>query len=106
MSLKPIDLQTNISQMHEVGRHEHSRNTSVILQQQALDEESTKKTREFKDRLDEAKKAEKTEVRDSLADDREREKARREKERKEREASEESEKMKDDRLGRIIDILK
>ncbi len=59
MSIKPIDLQTNIGQMHEVARHSHVRTESLVEQQHVLDKESVDKGNLVNSRLEENKKAEK-----------------------------------------------
>lgn len=108
MSIKPIDLQTNIGQMHEVGRNEQARSGAIAEQQHLLDDEAAKQSNLINSRLDETKKGEKTEVRDALADDKER--AREQKEKEEKKKREERKKQqdlaKDSNLGRIIDVLK
>ncbi len=108
MSIKPIDLLSNMGQMHEVGRGEHARSGAVAEQQQLLDEEAAKQSRLINTKLDETKKSEKTEVRDALADDKEKEKQKKkqDEESREREKKKQQELSKDANLGRIIDILK
>ncbi len=108
MSIKPIDLQTNLGQMHEVGRGEHARSGAIAEQQHLLDDEAAKQSKLINSKLDETKKGEKTEVHDALADDKEkgRQKEEREKKRKSEERKKQQELAKDSNLGRIIDILK
>jgi hypothetical protein len=108
MSIKPIDLQTNIGQMHEVGKNEHLRSSALAEQQIGLDKEANDKSKMINSRLDESKKAEKTAIRD-------------EEKKRERKAGQEGHEgkgggsdgerekkkgLKDDRMGNIIDILK
>ena len=69
MTIRPLDMQTNISQMHEVGRAEQARNASLLAQQSVLGEESTKLENLKKERLDESEKAEDTKFRDVLDQD-------------------------------------
>ena len=109
MSIKPIDLQVNINQMHEIGRGEQARTGAIAEQQHVLDEESSKSSKMKNSRLDESKKAERTEIRDALADDKEKEEEAAKKKRQgEEEASGEKPRQlsHDDRLGKNIDFLK
>jgi hypothetical protein len=109
MAIKPIDLQVNINQMHEVGRGEQARTDAVAGQMHVLDEEAKKLADIKKTKLEESKKAERTEVRDVLSDDRERTPERGKKKRKGRHLQAEEQERRlshDDRLGRKIDILK
>jgi hypothetical protein len=111
MSIKPIDLQTNMAQMHEVGRGEQARTGAVAEKQHVLDEEAAKQSELAKERLEESKKADKTEVRDALSDDKEKD-GRKGKQQKGTEKTKGSEtegklsRSHDDRMGRIIDVLK
>ncbi|PKL35512.1 MAG: hypothetical protein CVV44_22185 [Spirochaetae bacterium HGW-Spirochaetae-1] len=109
MSIKPIDLQTNIGQMHEVGRGEHARSGAGVEQQLILDKEAAQKSALKNTRLDESNKGEKTEVRDTLANDKENkeEQARKEKEKNDQHGDGTTKtRSKDDRMGKIIDVLK
>lgn len=106
MSIKPIDLQTNIGQMTEISRHEHARLGSLLAQQHLLDNEAQNKSILKNTRLDEAEKGEKTSIKD--------EDKKRERQSLEHDADKESgrsdnkknEKMKDDKVGSIIDVFK
>ena len=105
MSIKPIDLQTNIGQMTEISRHEHARQGALLAQQHLLDNEAQNKSILKNTRLDEAEKGEKTSIKD--------EDKKREKQNLERDTDKEAdrdekknEKMKDDRIGNIIDVFK
>jgi hypothetical protein len=62
MPIKPIDLQTNIGQMTEVGKAEHARHAGILQQQNVLDKEAAEKSNLVKDRLDELKKGEQTQI--------------------------------------------
>jgi len=107
MTIKPIDLQTNISQMHEVGRGEHARSGAVAEQQHLLDKESSEKSQLANSKLDESKKGDKTDIKDALAKDKEK---RETKEKKKKSVPGEEKDVrdlsKDERMGRIIDVLK
>jgi hypothetical protein len=110
MTVKPIDLQTNISQMIEVGKNEHARSVSLVEQQHHLDKESEDKSNLVNSKLDETKKAEKTAIRedDSKNKKREARDKKEEKEKKEAEPATKPEKklVKDEKMGRFIDVLK
>jgi len=45
MSIKPIDMQTNIAQMHEVARNAQVKSEAVVEQQHVLDKESLERSR-------------------------------------------------------------
>ena len=62
MSIKPIDMQTNIAQMHEVARNAQVKAEAVVEQQHILDKESLEKSRLTNARLEENKKAEKNAI--------------------------------------------
>jgi sRNA-binding protein len=107
MTVKPIDLQTNISQMIEVGKNEHARSVSLVEQQHHLDKESEDKSNQVNSKLDETKKAEKTAIREDDSKNKKRE-SREKKEEKEAESAAKPEKklVKDEKMGRFIDVLK
>jgi hypothetical protein len=106
MSVKPIDLQSNISQMNEVGKNEQARNEAVVQQQHVLDNESNEKSRLINTRLDESKKGEQTAIRDEQGRPRQRSRLKKKDEKKEGGASQIRKPSKDDRLGKIIDVFK
>lgn len=62
MSIKPIDMQTNIAQMHEVARNAQVKTEAIVEQQHVLDKESLEKSRLTNARLEENKKAEKNAI--------------------------------------------
>lgn len=103
MTIKPIDLQTNIGQMTEISKHEHARQGSLAAQQQILDKEANEKSNLKNTRLDEAEKGEKTSIKDEHKQQGYHHSG--EKGEKKEEGGK-GERMKDDRMGRIIDILK
>ncbi len=110
MSVKPIDLQTNITQMLEVGKNEHARSATLVEQQHHLDKESADKSNLVNTKLEESKKAEKTAIRedDSRNKKRESREKKGEKDKKETEhAGKPAKKLvKDEKMGRFIDVLK
>ena len=59
-----IDLQTNISQMIEVGKGEHAKSGAIAGQQQLLDKESAEKSKLVDSKLDETKKGESSTIKD------------------------------------------
>ncbi|HEY1405975.1 MAG TPA: hypothetical protein VF857_05140 [Spirochaetota bacterium] len=108
MSIKPIDMQTNIGQMHEVARKEHAQSDAVHLGLHQLDKESSDKAAVADSRLDEMHKA--SEMTNRL-DDREGGGRRREKQKGGKSAPGTGKKrgieiVEDASLGRIIDIKK
>ncbi len=105
MSVKPIDLQTNIAQMHEVARGAQVRSEAVGEQQVLLDKESSEKSRLVSSRVDQNKKAEKTIIMDEEKKHSRREHKGREGERREKK-EEQTKPLADDRMGRIIDVKK
>ena len=107
MTIKPIDLQTNISQMHEVGKHEHNRSISVTEQQHVLDKESADKSALINNKLDETRKGERTAIREDEGNKKKRhEKKEQPPAEKKPGAEKKVRTMKDDKVGRIIDVFK
>ncbi len=106
MAIKPIDLQTNIGQMSEVGRHEQARHGLLVEQQLMLDRESNEKSRLKNSRIDENEKGEKTSIKDEnkqgMKHGHEGEAGA--EQRKDEKTN--SGKMTDEKMGRIIDIFK
>jgi len=109
MSIKPIDIQTNIGQMTEVGKSEQTRQGALITQQNLLDMEAKEKSIAKNNRLDESEKGERTSIKDEDRRDanyrfmnRDNEKDKDEKDKKEKAR----ERMRDDRIGNNIDIFK
>ncbi len=105
MTIKPIDLQTNLAKLVDVGKGEQARSGAIAEQQHGLEKESQEKSRLVNSKLDEAKKAEKT----SIKDEQEKERQRRERRKNKSETMQkkhQTEKIEDDRMGRIIDVLK
>lgn len=105
MPIKPIDLQTNIGQLPEVGKAEHLRQGIIAEQQHLLDKQATEKSNLVNSRLDQAEKGEKTSIMD---EEKRRSGGGREEGGKGRGEKKPSpkERMKDERMGKIIDILK
>lgn len=106
MPIKPIDLQTNIAQMHEVAKGEQARTEGVVEQQHVLEKESNEKSRLVQSKVDENKKAERTIIK---REEGKRERLLREKERQKREKEEKEgkgEAVTDNTVGRIIDVKK
>ena len=107
MSVKPIDLQTNMSQMHEVSKSEHARSMAAAEARHVLDEESDKKSRLVNSKLDELKKSETSTIREK--EEKEARKGKKEAGSGNREKEEErkkNERSSDEKLGRFIDVLK
>jgi hypothetical protein len=106
MAIRPIDLQTNMSQVTEVGKDQQARSDAVVQQQHVLEKESGEKARLVNTKLDETKKGESAVIRDQQKKEGRRQGGAEE----EREAAERKARRKkrsvDDRMGNIIDILK
>ncbi len=110
MAIKPIDMQTNISQMHEVGRGEHVKAAAVAEQQQQLDKLAGEKSRLVNEKLDETKKGDGSPIR---AHEQKDERGKKNPPRKgilkkdDKDASGQPvERVSDGRSGKIIDVLK
>jgi len=108
MPIKPIDLQTNIGQMHEVARGEQARTESVVEQQHVLEKESDEKSRLVQSRLEQNKKAERTIIKREEGGQERRQRERgREREKKSAEEHEPARKtVPKTHLGTIIDVKK
>jgi len=103
MTIKPIDLQTNIAQMIEVARGEHARNAAVVEQQHILSKESQEKTNIQKEKVEENKKAERTII---LNEEKQFKKGKQFKEGEKKEKQKQPEVLEDTKIGRIIDVKK
>ena len=103
MSVKPIDLQTHISQIHEVAKGEQGRSAAVIDGQHNMEKTSGEKSKLVSERLDENKKAEKAAIK--------REERRRKRKKRKLKAQvadeqniEEEQVIRDEKIGRVIDV--
>jgi hypothetical protein len=106
MAIRPIDLQTNISQVNEVGKDAQARTDALVQQQHVLEKESGEKARLVNTKLDEAKKGESAVIKDQQKkEEKKREHALQEQGAQGKKRSRKS-RSKDDRMGNIIDILK
>ena len=106
MTIKPIDLQTNIGQMTEVGKNEQARQGSLITQQNALHSEANEKSIAKNSKLDESEKGERTAIKDEdKRNDMYRFKDGND-EKKKKEEDRKRVRMMDDKMGRNIDIFK
>jgi len=105
MPIKPIDLQTNIGQLPEVSKAEHARQGVIAEQQHLLDKQAAEKSNLVNSRLEQAEKGEKTSIMD---EEKKRSGSGAEQHGKSQEEKEPSpkERMKDDKIGKIIDVLK
>ena len=104
MSIKPIDMQVSMGQIHELAKSEQGRANAAAEIQQALDSQAGVKSREAPTRLEENKKAE-----HALITGEEKGGGRKRGGEK-REGTEEKKGpgagVKDDRMGLFIDVLK
>ena len=57
MTIKPIDLQTSIGQIHEVARHQHAQNEALAQQMHHLDKEALDKANVVDSHLDESRES-------------------------------------------------
>lgn len=106
MSIKPIDLQTNINQMHEVGKVEHSRLNALNEQQLVMDKHAAEKSNLAKSKLDETEKGEKTAIRDEDKKNDKRFMGYDQGGEKKKDEPHPRDRMKDEKMGNIIDVLK
>jgi hypothetical protein len=60
MSIKPIDLQTNIAHMHDIAKSEQGRSAAYIDGQHSLEKNAGEEGRRIRNKLEENKHAEKT----------------------------------------------
>ena len=107
MSIKPLDLQTNIGQIPEVGRTQHAQAEALAEQLHHLDKEADDKSKAADSRLDESQKAEHAATR--LEEKKERERRRRGYAPKKGAPAEKGkvvEVVENGNLGNIIDIRK
>jgi hypothetical protein len=106
MAIKPIDLQTNMSQIHEVGKGEQARTEAVVEQQHVLEKESGEKSRLVNTKLDEMRKGESAVIKDQQKKQNNRREARAEEQVGARGKKSRKDRSVDDKMGQIIDILK
>lgn len=106
MPIKPIDLQTNINQMSEVGRTEHTRQTALAEQQLVMDKQAADKSNLVNTRLDQSEKAEKTAIRDEDKKHDKHSAAGQGQGGEKKDQPHPRDRMKDEKMGNIIDILK
>ncbi|MCL2155900.1 MAG: hypothetical protein FWH53_09575 [Leptospirales bacterium] len=106
MSIKPIDLQTNMGQMSEVSKYEQIRQGALIAQQNVLDMEANENSIAKNNRLDESEKGERTSIQDENKRDEKYRFNNRDGENKKKEENSERDKMKDEKMGNNIDIFK
>jgi len=106
MTIKPIDIQTNIGQMTEAGKNEHTRQSALVTQQNLLDMEANEKSIAKNSRLDESEKGERTSIKDEDKRNDTNRFRNRDGENDKKEDNSKREKMRDDRMGKNIDIFK
>jgi hypothetical protein len=110
MSIKPIDLQTNMGQVHEVARNQHAHIGAMSEQLHHLDKEADDKSKNADYRTEETREAEHTGIR--LDDHKEEEQGRRKQGRQKKRSSLKPpagkvvEFVENGNLGNIIDIRK
>ncbi len=62
MTIKPIDIQTNIAHMHEVAKGEHGRSAAFIDGQHSLEKNAEEEARRIRNKLEQSRHAEKTSI--------------------------------------------
>ncbi len=62
MTIKPIDLQSNIAHMHEIAKGEHGRSAAFIEGQQKLDKDAEEEAQRIRNKLEQNKHAEKNTI--------------------------------------------
>ncbi|MBN2402532.1 MAG: hypothetical protein JXN64_09030 [Spirochaetes bacterium] len=60
MTIKPIDVQTNIAHLHEIAKGEHGRSAAYIHGEHILEKNAEEEARRIRNKLEENKHAEKT----------------------------------------------
>jgi len=106
MTIKPIDLQTNMGQMSEVSKYEQIRQGALIAQQNILDMEANENSIAKNNRLDESEKGERTSIQDENKRDEKNRFNNGDGENKKEKENSKREKMKDEKMGNNIDIFK
>lgn len=108
MSVKPIDLQSNLSQISEVARAQNARSDAIAEQQHVADKESAENSKLKNSKLDENKKASEMKIKDEdKSKDRRQDREKKKNKSSDNDNSALHTKIVDDyRLGRIIDIKK
>ena len=105
MSIKPIDLQTNLSQILEVGRGEQAKAEAIAEQQHTREKESTEKSQVINSKLDESQKGEKTAIRNEEKKENKKQKYKLKEDKKQKKNVKKKTDSSDE-LGRYIDVLK
>ncbi len=104
MTIKPIDIQANMAKMFEVGKGEQAKLGALAEQQHLLSKEAKDKSNLADARLEELEEGEKTAIRDE--DKKKDQRGAHGGKGKSEDGTAPSEKMKDEKMGRIIDVFK
>lgn len=105
MAIKPIDLQVNIGQMHDVAKSEQARAAAASEVQNSLAGEAGQKSRLVPTRIEENKKAEHAIITNEEKREGRRKGGKREKNGKNA-GQETREGLRDERMGLFIDVRK
>lgn len=62
MTIKPIDLQTNIAHLHEIAKNEHSKSAVFVEREHSLEKNAEEGANRIRSKLEENKHAEKTSI--------------------------------------------
>lgn len=103
MSIKPIDLQTNIAHMHEIAKNEQGRSAAIVDGRHVLEKHSGEDSKRISERLEENKKAEKTAIKNEDEAKRRRKKFLKGSEQKEQKRKVENA-LQDEKMGKMIDV--
>jgi hypothetical protein len=105
MTIKPIDLQTNIAHMHDIAKTEQGRSAAYIDGQHSLEKNAEEEARRIRNKLEENKHAEKTSI---MREERQRYKRdkryQHEVNGKEKNVEEKSNSLKQENIGLKIDV--
>lgn len=105
MSVKPIDIQTNIAHIHEVAKGEQGRSAAVVEAQHLLEKKTGEKSKLVDTRVDENKKSEKTIImREEEHRKRGRDHGKRNKEEDWEIDKKKMDEIKEDKIGNVIDV--
>jgi hypothetical protein len=105
MAIKPIDLQVNIGQMHDVAKSEQARASAASEVQSSLAGEAGQKSRLVPTRIEENKKAEHAIITNEEKAEGRRKGGKRKRNGKET-GQETGEGLRDERMGLFIDVRK
>ena len=104
MTIKPIDLQTNVAHMHEIAKSEQGRSVAYVEGQHKLEKNAAEEARRVRSRLEENKHAEKTSIMREEKHGYKKEKRLQHSEEEDKESGESSDLTKQENIGLNIDV--